>query len=256
MNKKQYIDERIRENKERINNLKNNCKRMQYILMIAGIIAGVGALCAVGVSFGAAAAAAGAAAGAFIGHSSAEKNTKYEIDRLNKESHHLEKLKTIEIDRSEQANNQRNTELSRLRGEQSGREDSIKNDKIRDNYCYMGLGATTLLGIAVGGVLGALSPLVAGFKYLSDRATSEKIEKYNTLQAQINMLEDERAVIACSTPRTTTAPTRTPVRRPSPRQRGKRIEYTPEQVQAVNDYVEQLSRAEENIEKPKTIVKK
>ena len=91
-----------------------------------------------------------------------------EQDAYDKEIEHLKKITADGIKVDTASATARNDRYRRAMTNISGKETHIDNTNKRDNITCGASVATGLLGIGLGGVLGFISPLVAGYKYLKD----------------------------------------------------------------------------------------
>ena len=257
MNIRGYTDSLI--NKIKREAKEKNSKSFQKMNMyaVAGIALGVFGIFALATALPMGIAGIGTAAAALSGYNSAKKKQKMEQDAYKKEIEHLEKIKKDGLRVDGEGNRDRNDRYrnASTNVKEKEKETHINNQNIRDNITCGAAAATGLLGVALGGLLGVVPPLIAVYKGITDRASNKDYQDYINDKVDLdNVLNELRIINYART-------SRTPVRRTATRiypnkGKTKSKNYTPEQLEAANNYIDALSSMDNTKEKPKQIVKK
>ena len=257
MTTREYVESLIRNTKKEQKEKKKKSFRKLNMYVVAGISTAVFGVVAMTMALPMGIAAFGTALAALSGYCSETKKQKMEQDAYDKEIEHLKKITADGIKVDTASAIARNDRYRRAMTNISGKEPHIDNTNKRDNITCGASVVTGLLGIGLGGVLGFISPLVAGYKYLTDRASNKDFQDYMNNKVELDNVSNELKIIRHAG--THRAPTRVTSSVLYPRRGNVRDnvrEYTPEQMAAADKYINALANMNNEKRKPKQIVKK
>lgn len=257
MTTREYVESLIRNTKKEQKEKKKKSYRKLNMYVAAGITTAVFGVVAMTITLPMGLAAFGTALAALSGFCSERKKQDMEQEAYDKEIEHLQKIISEGIKVDIASSTARNDRYRRASTNISGKAAHIDNANKRDNIiCGVSVG-TGLLGIGLGGILGFISPIVAGYKFLTDKASNKDFQDYINNKVELDNVTNEAKIIRyAGTHRT---PSRVTSTRLYPRRgnvKNNNREYTPEQIAAADKYVNALANMDNEKRKPKQIVKK
>lgn len=253
MNTREYVDSLINNNNEELKKTKDKANTKKNIYVALGIFSLVFGVIGLTYALPVGIAAFGTGITALSGYNTAKKREKMKEDAINAENKHLEEIKTKGIKIDNASKRERHNRYNSAKANIDGKDSFIKNLSIRDNITSIISVAAGLAGFMLGGFVGIASPLIAGYKLLSNKVGNKDYQDYMNSKVKYDNVCNEYKILKHAA--RTRSNTRTTTTRLIP-QRGKALTNNKEQVAAVDKYIEALSQMNNTPEKPKTIVKK
>lgn len=255
---REFTDSIIRNIKKEKQEKNSKAFRTRNMYAVAGIFSAIFGIVAITTALPMGLAGIGTALAALSGYKATEKKQKMEQNLYDKEIQHLENLKKSGIRVDRESTNARNNKYSRALANIRGKKEHINTSNKRDNIVCGVSAASCVLGILAGGLLGYTSPVIAGYKFITDRTSKKDYADYINDKLELDNVSNELKIIRhASTHRTPTRTTSSTVLHPV---RGlnntKSKTYTKEQMDAADKYINALSNLNTSKEDSKKIVKK
>lgn len=253
MNTKEYVESLINKNKNKLKEEQKKSFAKMNVFMAITILSAVFGIIGISSTLLGAVAAVGTSIAAVSGYRSTKKRKKMIEDAYEKENKHLEEIKSkgIKIDNTSKI--ERRNRYQTAKNNIEDKEKHIKNSSTRDNITCLANMAAGIGGFLLGGVFGIISPIIAGYKLLTDKAGNKDYEDYMNSKVEYDNVCNEYRILSHA--RNTRNNTRTTPTRVIPK-RGKAKKYTREQLEAAEKYVDALSKINPKKENAKQIVKK
>lgn len=257
MSIREYTDSIINKLRRKSSEQNKKSNRKLNIYVAAGIISAVFGLGTITIAFPMGLACLGTAIAAVSGYKSTEKKKKIEKNIYEQEIQYLEKLKStgIKVDRASKI--ERNNRYRTARTNIADMEENNNVAKARENItCGASIG-TGILGLLMGGIFGYISPLVAGYKLITDKISKKDYNDYMNTKLELDNVTNELDIINyASTHRGSTRTFSSTLYPSKGKDKTNTKNYTKEQIDAANKYIDALSKVDTSKEEPKQIVKK
>ena len=260
MKAKQYID-RIRKKIEaRHRNYEKSSEMKSYLYTALGVFGCTFGIIALTYSLPLALAGLGTMISGISGHINNEKRKKINESVFNKEMSHLDQIEKEPIDVSEQTTKKKEANYKKMKDKimpKYERVEKCKKIETVTNIC--GIGAC-VAGIMFGGLVAGLPLLVAGYKFLSDRATTKDYEDYMNDRVELDNLTSEiniaRNIKNNTQKSTSTNQVNTKSNIKSSKNNNKSNNYSRQQIIAVDEIVNSIAKPSNGESKNKTMVKR